>query len=272
MAFLPPSDGSRDARIEDPTNRWIVHLAGRALLPLALRARIPANAVSLLGLAFGAGAAAAFYRWEDWRLTLAGSLLCILWLIADGLDGMIARASGTASAFGRFLDGICDHVVFVLIYVALASSLDTGPAWALAAAAGLAHAVQATLYEGERDRFHRRIRGEAGAPAPRTGNVLVRIYDLTAHSLDRYAGRFDARLRAAKAPLRLGAAYGHRAVRPLKLLAVLSNNMRVLAVTAACLAGDPRLFWWWELLVLTAAAIAGMAWHRRVEAAVTADP
>jgi hypothetical protein len=265
MALIPPPDGSRDPRIEDPTNLWVVHLAGRALLPIALRARIPANAVSLLGLLFGTGAAAAYYRWQDWRFTLAGLLLCILWLIADGLDGMIARASGTASAFGRFLDGVCDHLVFVLIYVSLASSLNTPAAWILAAVAGAAHALQATLYEGERNRFHRRVRGEAGAPTSRAGNLLVRIYDRVANSLDRYASVFDARMRDAKEPRRLGAAYGERAVPPLKCLALLSNNMRIVAITAACLAGDPRLFWWWELLPLMAVAIAGMSWHRRVE-------
>lgn len=268
MAFLPPPDGSRDPRIEDPTNLWVVHLAGRALLPFALRLRIPANVVSLLGLLFGASAAAAFYRWEDWRFTLAGFLFCILWLIADGLDGMIARAGGTASAFGRFLDGVCDHVVFVLIYVSLAASLSSPAAWALASVAGAAHALQATLYEGERTRFHRRIRGDAGAAPTGAANVLVRTYDLVANSLDRYAQIFDARLRAAEAPLRLGAVYGDRAARPLKLLALLSNNMRVIAITAACLAGDPRLFWWWELLPLGAIAIAGMSWHRRVESIV----
>src|SRR3954470_7623768 len=44
-AWLPPPDGSRDRRVDDPTNVWVVHLAGRMLLPLAIKARIPANAV-----------------------------------------------------------------------------------------------------------------------------------------------------------------------------------------------------------------------------------
>jgi hypothetical protein len=48
-------------------------------------------------------------------------------------------------------------------------------------------------------------------------------------------------------------------------MALLSNNMRVLLIWLACLAGDPRWFWWAELGPLTLVAVAGIAWHRRVE-------
>jgi hypothetical protein len=265
--WLPPPDGSRDLRTEDPTNPWVVHLAGRMLLPLALRLRIPANAVSLAGFAFGAAAAWAYLDWRH-RATL-GFLLCLAWLIADGLDGMIARATGTASALGRFLDGVCDHAVFVLLYLALASALD---AWALALAAGAVHAVQSTLYEGERVRFHRRVRGEAAEASPPSRNPLLRLYDSVAGSLDRAAAPFDAALASAPDPLAFGTRYGDRAWPPLRLMALLSNNMRVLLICLACLAGDPRWFWWAELGPLTLIAVARILWHRRVERELLASP
>jgi hypothetical protein len=260
---LPPPDGSRDPRTEDPTNVYVVHLAGRALLPPALRLGTPANAVSVAGLGFGALAALAYWQWE--RLAWLGFLLSILWLIADGLDGMIARATGTASALGRFLDGLCDHAVFVLLYVALASSLGTGEAWALALTAGAVHAVQSTLYEGERMRFHRRVAGDPGAPRLRAANPLVRLYDAVAGSLDRLAERFDRRLADADDRAALGARYGAAAAPALRLMALLSNNMRVLLIWLACLAGNPRLFWWMELGPLSLVAVAGILWHRRIE-------
>jgi hypothetical protein len=261
---LPPPDGSRDPRIDDPTNIWFVHVAGRALLPIALKLHIPANAVSVVGLLLGATAAAALYRWE--RLATAAFLLLVLWMIADGLDGMIARATATASALGRFLDGLCDHAVFVLVYVALAASLDTTEGWALAVCAGAAHAVQATLYEGERMRFHRRLRGEAPPPATTvSANPLVRAYDAVAGSLDRIAAPFDRRLATAEDGRALALRYAAAAIPALKLMIPLSNNMRVLLIWLACLALDPRLFWWIELGPLTAIAAAGILWHRRVE-------
>jgi hypothetical protein len=262
-SWLPPPDGSRDPRTDDPTNLWIVHPAGRLLLPLALRLRIPANAVSIAGFASGAAAAWAYLDWP--HRAGPGFLLCLAWLILDGLDGMIARATGTASALGRFLDGVCDHAVFVLLYLALAASLGGAATWALALAAGAAHAVQSTLYEGDRVRFHRRIAGDPGAAPPPSANPLVRLYDRVAGSLDRLAAPFDRTLAAAPDPAALGRSYGAAAAPPLKLMALLSNNMRVLLIWLACLAGDPRLFWWVELGPLSAVAVAGLWWHRRVE-------
>src|SRR3546814_12183618 len=66
-------------------------------------------------------------------------------------------------------------------------------AW-LAAVAGLFHAIQSSLYESERARYHRRIRAGVGAPdrikAQDTG---VGLYDKVFHTLDRWVAPFDRR-------------------------------------------------------------------------------
>lgn len=269
---VPPPDGSRDRRIEDPSNLWIIHPAGRRLLPFALRAGVSANSVSIAGLCLGTAAALAYAQYERPALAVLGLLLSVGWLIADGLDGMVARATRTSSAFGRFLDGLCDHGVFTLLYVALAASMGTAEAWVLAIAAGVAHAVQSSLYEGERARFHRRARGVGLAAPPRpTGGALVRLYDHVAGSLDRIAMPFERTLVAAADPASLGSAYAARAVPPMRLLSLLTANVRVAAIFVATLAADPRLFWWFEIVPLTAVAVIGIAWHRRVEHALAAQ-
>ena len=163
MMTRPHPDGSRDLRIEDPSNLWLIHPAGRALLPHAVALGISANAVSVAGLVLGGVAAACFAQWSDWRFAILGLMFSVGWLIADGLDGMIARATGTASPVGRMLDGLCDHGVFALIYVTLAFSIGTGQAWALSAAAGIAHAVQSSLYEASARVF---IAARAALPSP----------------------------------------------------------------------------------------------------------
>ena len=263
---LPPPDGSRDRRIEDPSNLWVIHPAARSLLHGAVTHGISANAVSVAGLALGVGAALAYAQWQDWRFAFLGLLLSIAWLVADGLDGMVARATGSASALGRTLDGLCDHGVFTLIYVSLALSIGTGEGWALAVAAGVAHAFQSSLYEGERARFHRRIGGVAAtAPPTASGGPLVRLYDGVTHSLDRLALPFERRLAVAADPRALGRRYGEQAVPALKLMALQTANVRVLAVFAACLIGDPRLFWWFEIVVLTPLVALAILLHRRVE-------
>ena len=270
---IPPPDGSRDRRIEDSTNLWVIHPSSRALLPLALRWGISANAVSFAGLGFGVAAAYAFAHWHDPRAVVAGLAFAVCWLIADGLDGMIARATKTASAFGRLLDGLCDHGVFALFYLVLAISVGTLEGWLLASAAGLTHALQSNLFEGERTRFHRRLRGDGGSVAPpRTGNPLERLYDGVSHSVDRLAAPFDRMLAASGDPQRFGADYAVRAAPALKLMAFESANMRVAAIFVACMAGNPKLFWWFEILVLSLLLAGTMFWHRRVEAALLHPP
>jgi CDP-diacylglycerol---serine O-phosphatidyltransferase len=262
----PPPDGSRDRRIEDPTNLWVIHPAARRLLPVALAWRVSANAVSLIGLALGIAAATAYWQWANPIAALLGVLLSIGWLIADGLDGMVARATGTTSAFGRLLDGVCDHGVFVLIYVTIATQIGTGEGWALAVTAGAAHVAQSSLYEAERARFHRRVRGDSGDVRPaRAGGLVERLYDSISHGIDRLADPFDRLLRASNDPVRLGAAYGDRAAPAMKMMAVQSANVRVFAIFLACLAGNPRLFWWFEIVPLTALLAISLFWHRRVE-------
>jgi len=261
-----PSDGSRDPAIDDPTNTWFVHYIGRLLLPLALRARLPANPVSVAGLLFGAGGALAYLHWRDPALATAGFLLCVAWLIADGLDGMIARATDTASAIGRFLDGVCDHAVFLCLYVALSWSLGIGETWPLAVAAGFSHAVQATLYEAERIRFQRRMRGEPYLPPPRSPYLLARIYDNVASSLDRMSAPLDRLLE--NGPKRTGRleAYRRAAAPVMRLMIPLTNNMRVVLIWILCLAADPRWFWWITLGPLSLVALAGIVRLRQVEA------
>jgi hypothetical protein len=266
----PPPDRSRDRRIEDPTNLWIVHPAAYSLLPWFIARKISANMVSVGGLVLGALAALAYSHWHSWLFAVLGVLLSIGWLIADGLDGMIARTTGTASPLGRALDGLCDHGVFVLIYVVLAISVGTADGWLLAIAAGGAHAVQSNLYESERTRFHRRCKGVAAvaSPAP-SGNPLVRLYDHVAGTLERFAGPFDATLARQDDPSALAAAYGAAATPPMRFMSLLSANVRVYAIFISCLVGDPRWFWWVELGPLTAILLVGVIWHRRVEARLT---
>ena len=262
----PPPDGSRDLRIEDPSNRWLIHPAARALLPAALRARVPADAVSVAGLLLGLGAATAFGHWRS-PVAVAGALLLMLaWLVMDGLDGKIARATGKSSAWGRALDGMCDHLVFIAAYVAVAGSIGTASGWTLAVVAGAGHAVQSALYEGERYRFHRRLKGESLTPAgPRPLNPLVWIYDAVAGGLDRLTRPFERALAAAPDPLAAGRRYGDAAVPPMRLMALLTANTRVFLLASACFAGAPTLFWWAEIGPLTLILLIGLAWHRRVE-------
>ena len=267
---MPTPCDVRDPRIEAPSNRWLIHPLGRVLLPLALRAGLSANCVSIFGLLLGAAAALAYGMGRSSAALLGGLALSIGWLIMDGLDGMVARARGTQSAAGRLLDGLCDHGVFVMIYVALALRLGTGEGWMLAIAAGAAHAIQSNLYEGERARFHRRAAGRLDPPSPASGESrILRLYDRLSTAPDRGPRPFENRLAAATDRAAMIALYTEAATGPMRLMWSQTANVRVFAIFVAASLGDPRLFWWFEIVPLSLAAAAAMIWHRGIESALT---
>jgi CDP-diacylglycerol--serine O-phosphatidyltransferase len=88
-----------------------------------------ANAVTLTGAMLGV--AGVFLAARD--LPSAAATCCALALPCDVLDGVIARRTGTSSAFGAQLDTLADATSFCLLPAALSLALGL-PGWALAAA------------------------------------------------------------------------------------------------------------------------------------------
>lgn len=262
---------SRDPRVEDPSNLWLIDPSARLLVPVAVRLRISANAISLSGLLFGAAAALAYYRWPQPGWAAIGLLISVAWLVTDSLDGMVARATGTSSAFGRELDGMCDHIVFLMIYIALARSMGDVAIDLLVVAAASAHAVQASLYEAERDRFHRRLNGRPiGAAHPPSRNPAARLYHWIMGWLEGASAPFDRVLSCAPAATALRNTYVQAAIPVLRTMLPLSQNLRLVALFVACVCGRMTMFLWYELVALSVLTAIGILWHRQVEARVAA--
>ena len=90
-----------------------MHAVYRPLVPLAraLVVRVvSANTVSVSALALAAAAAVAF---ATGHFGLGAAIACVASL-ADGLDGLVARLSGTKSRFGQVLDTMIDRYVDAL--------------------------------------------------------------------------------------------------------------------------------------------------------------
>lgn len=84
--------------------------------------RISPNAITVLAMAVGLGAAgAAALQWYWVALSL-----WILNRVLDGLDGMVARAHGRQSDFGGYLDIVLDFVVYAAVPVGLYLGAPSG--------------------------------------------------------------------------------------------------------------------------------------------------
>ena len=246
------TDSARPEAIEDPSNLWFVHPLSWRLLPPALKLGIHPNTVSFAGMGCGALAGLCYWNWREPGFVLAGFALMVAWHILDGLDGKLARASGKASPLGRVIDGICDYLAFILVLLPIAMSFDNWPqTLALALVSGGIHAMQSAWYEAERDAWKRRAKGIFNTEARTQGPAIAAPYNwfeakvsgprLIDHALAANPARLPAYL-AGSAPL-------------LRQLSILSANNRTIAIALACLAGDPRLYWYWEIGVLSLIAL-----------------
>ena len=245
---------ARPAMIEDPSNLWLVHPLSDRLLPPALRLGIHPNSVSFAGMGFGALAGAFYWHWQQPLAVLVGFVCMVAWHVMDGLDGKLARASGKASPLGRLIDGLCDYMVFFLVLLPIVMSFDDWPSvLVLAVASAICHAVQSAWYEGEREAWKRRARGvfhtEPRPPARFWGERIYNNVETTLGGGDRAV---DARLAAN--PALLGP-YLHDTAPLLRRLSVLSANNRTVAIAIACLLGNPKLYWYWEIGVLSVLAL-----------------
>ncbi len=246
----------RPVEIEDPSNRWFIHRISAFALPSAIRLGLSPNTVSFSGMACGLAAGACYAQAPDFRACLAGFLLMILWHVCDGLDGQLARATGQMTALGRVLDGICDYVTFIAVYLGLGWALARagGPHWALMLASGVGHALQSNLYEARRQAYGARLRGNAalGDAPPPSGIGIESLYDRLQTLSLGWTRATDTVLNQASNPAAARATYQAMLAPVLKLWCLLGANFRTIMIFPFSISAfGPAGYFLWELLGLT---------------------
>ncbi len=264
------NEAARPTLIEDPTNRWFVHPISSSLLGPALRLGLHPNTVSIAGMLCGVLAGYCYWHWQDPRWVLAGFTCMVGWHILDGLDGKLARASGKASPLGRVIDGICDYLVFFCVLIPIALTFANWQAvLALGIFAGIFHGLQANWYQGEREAWKRRARGVFSPETRTTSGWWIE------NNYNKLEARFSAGTPAVDATLRADPkslpAYLTTTAPIVRAMALLSTNSRTVTIALACLAGDPRLYWYWEIVGLTLIALVLASRLRRAEAQFVQD-
>jgi len=153
----PMKRPARAREMQDALNHYIYHpLAwqlARALAPTPLTP----NMVSVFGGLLVMAAGFVYWSTSGPGWAMAGMALHLSWHVVDGADGDLARITGKTSPLGELVDGICDYVSHIVLYVLLAFVLtrEIGPAWAWfwTLSAGASHIVQANHVEVQR-RFY----------------------------------------------------------------------------------------------------------------------
>ncbi|MDP3698701.1 MAG: CDP-alcohol phosphatidyltransferase family protein [Nanoarchaeota archaeon] len=77
--------------------------------------------------------------------TVTGALLVLLYGILDGIDGVIARATGLHSKFGQWLDGVAGYVLLPLMMLSAAIGLGNYQALIIGSIASLCFPLQFSL-------------------------------------------------------------------------------------------------------------------------------
>lgn len=257
----------RTFEIEDPTNRYFIHVLSAWLVPIFAKLGIKPNSVSLTGMAFGilAGVAYSFYHttWCAWL----GFGLMLGWHVMDGADGQLARLTKSYSEFGKILDGICDYVTFTAVYIGLAlamSRYDGGWVWWVVVCAGVAHAVQAAIYEMQRQDYNGIGLGRASAALPDLSvkpkgfaaglhTLYARVQIWGAGGAVAFQRDFAALLAAQPARVEaLRLAYRQDFAPTVRRWGILGSNYRTLGLFLAALIKLPILYFFFEIFGFTA--------------------
>jgi CDP-diacylglycerol---serine O-phosphatidyltransferase len=252
----------RSSAIEDPTNRLIFHPLSMMIVPALLWLRISANMTSVMGMLCGI-AAAYFYHFYDASPTysIIAFGLMGLWHVFDGADGQVARATNTQSELGKLIDGVCDYVVYISVYVSIAITLQShiGPLiWVLVVAAGAAHAVQAGAYEAQRQMFDFWALGKKSAALPDMTQPPERGFlPRFMHGYGRMQLKLSGIERSFIDALETHSSDGMRQdyaatfARSVRIWGILCPNYRTYGIFVASVVGHPAWYFAVELIGLT---------------------
>ena len=168
----------RTSEIEEITNTYFFAPMSHFLVPIFAKLKFTPNMVSLMGMMSGVAAGLSYHYYQDYRYSLLGLFFMGLWHVFDGADGALARLTNSQSEFGKIIDGACDYVVFITVYVSLALAMMPeygAQIWFVVVGAGLCHAVQSGAYELQRQEFDFWGYGKKSAELPELNEMKDRI-------------------------------------------------------------------------------------------------
>ena len=116
------SKSLKSSASDEPINTYLIRPVAGLLVRAIYGTPITPNQVTVAAILIGF-VAAVLYRYSGPGPAIAAGLCLTLKDIVDSADGQLARARGTSSRAGRFLDSIGDLAVNLAVFVAIGLSL-----------------------------------------------------------------------------------------------------------------------------------------------------
>lgn len=269
----------RTGEIEEFTNTYIIHPISSWLVPHFIKLNITPNMVSSLGMICGLMAGVCYYNYQMPQFAILGFALMFMWHVFDGADGQLARATQNFSEIGKVIDGVCDYVTFISVYVGISLALSQSVGneiWYLTIFAGLCHAVQSGAYELQRSEYDFWGKGKESADLPSINQMIEDGKDKTpmgqiANQLHigyiRMQYAFSGVDRTFRHSLRevlslapeketeIRALYREVYAPAVNSWSLLCANYRTFAIFIASISGEPQYYFWFEVVVLNLALI-----------------
>ncbi len=272
-------DIKRTSEIEEFTNVHLIHPISSWLVPHFIKLNITPNIVSSFGMLCGLLSGLCYYHYQNPIFAIIGFGLMFMWHIFDGADGQLARATQNFSEIGKVIDGVCDYVTFISVYVGITlalSSIYGANIWYLTIFSGLCHAIQSGAYELQRSEYDYWGKGKLNADLPDINTLIDEaankpIISQLANQLHigyirmqyAFSGVDHTFRHSLKEVLHLAPDKTDK-IRELyrELYAPAVNNWslqcanyRTFAIFIASISGEPIYYFWFEVIVLNLALI-----------------
>ncbi len=266
-----PNRPLRPRELQDPLNWYLYHPLAWQLARALARTPITPNMVSVLGAGMVIAASAAYAGLSYPVSAALGMALHMTWHVVDGADGDLARMTGRSSPIGEMVDGLCDYLSHVVLYLVMGwvmtrigGTFGGWHAWALVVFAGISHAVQANHVEVQRRQYQYWVYGtpwirlshdaQDSATSRSVFAALVSAYLGVATGMTPHALRVDAAVQAAqgdRAALDRIARIAREETQPLLLLCkILGPNPRAVVLGLSMFAGTPAWYMLYQGVVL----------------------
>lgn len=297
----PPVRPRRPRELHDWLNNHLYHPLAWQLARRLAHTPLTPNMVSVFGGMMVVAAGLAYLGLipfaKGWPASAwLGMALHMAWHVVDGADGDLARLTGRTSPIGEMVDGLCDYLSHVVLYVMLGWMVwhqggffaGWNAVW-LILGAGFSHAVQANHAEVQKRQYQYWVYGtpwlrmshdKRNSPTSRSwAGKLVSFYIALASGMTPHALKIDAAVAAAAGnPQRLAqiAEAVRRELPPLLFMTkVLGPNPRaVLLGLSMVLFATPVWYLLYQAVALNLMLALSVAMHnaaaRRIAAAIGA--